>query len=1364
MSKAGNSIALIATFLFCTFSYSQTVELKWIGEKPLIKTGVSWGVPFEKGKVRKTQAFALSGTDDKEIPLQTWPLAFWPDGSVKWMGFAAVTDSQPRFNLNLIQNAKKYEGLTVSKTNEIIHVNTGVLICDINTKGNVLIKDLKMNNKILSENGRLICKLENRDRIAEQIIQYNDFQSEINEAVVEQSGPVRCVIKITGVHKSLTGNREFLPFTLRLYFYTGLQTIRIVHTFIFDGDPQKDFIKGLGIVFDVPFREQIQNRHVRFSGDNKGLWSEPVKPLIGRSPFTYNGDSSLPEKQVAGKRIPEITKSDSVAFHMFTNFPAWDSYRLTQLNEDAFTISKRANDQSSWLFANSGKQSSGLVLIGDVSGGLAVSLKNCWQSYPASLEINHARCDKAELAVWFWSKDAEAMDLRHYDTIPHDLDATYEDVQPGFSTPDGIARSSELTLFPFDKLPTKQETVDMADFGSLTHQLICTPEYLHAVKAFGTWSLPDRSNETKNWIENQLDSSIIYYQQAIKEHHWYGFWNYGDVMHTYDPIRHVWRYDIGGFAWDNTELAPGNWLWYSFLRTGNADIFRMAEAMTRHNSEVDCYHTGPFKGLGSRHNVSHWGCGAKEARIGQAAWKRQYYYLTTDERSGDLMHESLDAEKGACDFDPLRIAQPKEKYPYNAPARLRWGPDWLALAGNWMTEWERTGNTKYRDKILAGMESLSLLPNNLFTGPNGLGYDPETGKLTYDGDPNSTNKNHLATIMGGYEILLEMFDMIDYPPFRKTFTDYCKFYSMPGNDPERNDITENWGNINFQTPRLTAFAAKELNDDKLAERAWSEFLGGRRRKSSDDMSNQPNLYKSTIISSPEVLNPVHENPLVGTNGTAQWGLNAIFMLELIGDKIPETARVIKPVESNTLKLKQKIINADYDAFVNMVNFPWKTIFIDNFKEAWTKNWFLDGQRASLKKTKSGLLYAAGTTPATDTDHAVLWTKQSFSGDLKLEFDFMKKDTATKFVNILYLFAEGSGLGEYNRDISKWSNLRNVPAMKTYFEHMKAYHLSFSAFDNDNSDPAADYIRARCYRPECGNGLTGTEMKPDYLHTGMFRKDIPYHICVIRKGNDIFMQITGDGKEQLCHWKTNEFSVLNSGRIGLRLMGSRVSEFSNFKVFDLAETNKELNKRNEIQQHEIKKNKHVVFSDNFSDNSNKWDFRDDENFHLGIENGVLKIEKYFKNSQNNGCLWYRKDIAGFNSGKDFTISFDARFVSANDVYEAIDFQWGDVSENLFQLSICSNGQVKLEDFHKGKMPGWNSVCSTINLNLINEKEFNNIKICQIAKTCIVYINGKEVMNTPIDPIIGNGIGIQECLKVSWEMDNLVIRQIKKFRGM
>lgn len=53
----------------------------------------------------------------------------------------------------------------------------------------------------------------------------------------------------------------------------------------------------------------------------------------------------------------------------------------------------------------------------------------------------------------------------------------------------------------------------------------------------------------------------------------------------------------------------------------------------------------------------------------------------------------------------------------------------MAYAGNWFTEWERTGNIKYYDKIITGMKSIAALPHGLFTGTKALGYDPASGEI-----------------------------------------------------------------------------------------------------------------------------------------------------------------------------------------------------------------------------------------------------------------------------------------------------------------------------------------------------------------------------------------------------------------------------------------------------------------------------------------------------------------------------------------------------------------------------------------------------------------------------------------------------------
>ena len=86
----------------------------------------------------------------------------------------------------------------------------------------------------------------------------------------------------------------------------------------------------------------------------------------------------------------------------------------------------------------------------------------------------------------------------------------------------------------------------------------------------------------KRAVEDRLDWLFDFYRKQQEERRWYGYWNYGDVMHTYDADRHEWRYDVGGFAWDNSELSTDLWLWLYYLRTGRAEVFHFAEAMTRH--------------------------------------------------------------------------------------------------------------------------------------------------------------------------------------------------------------------------------------------------------------------------------------------------------------------------------------------------------------------------------------------------------------------------------------------------------------------------------------------------------------------------------------------------------------------------------------------------------------------------------------------------------------------------------------------------------------------------------------------------------------------------------------------------------------
>ncbi len=890
MCKIGKTILAL---IFIVFGHSQVmvmsqeasvVQLNWLGNNsPKLSTGVSWGVPFSEGAITKSGQFILTNEQDQQLPVQSWPIAYWPDGTLKWVGLSTVVSGNDGKAFQLQSNRSERNDssqLLVLDDVDNLVVNTGILQCVIPRQGSSIIQSLSINNQEISSGGKLVCiAQQGPDREVGEQPTKNKFVGQIEKVTLEQNGDVRAVVKIEGNHISENGDREWLPFVLRLYFYTGQQSVRMVHTIIYNGDQHQDFIRGLGVFFDVPLNETLYNRHVRFSGENGGLWDEPVQPLKGRRPFIHNREN-LYEKQLRGERIPEIEALDKGNQFLVKHWASWNDFQLAQNNADGFQVKKRTNDQSSWIDAGAGGRSNGLAFVGDVSGGLAICMRDFWQSFPSALEVKNAITDQAELRAWLWSPEAEAMDMRHYDTLQwgHNLNASYEDVQPGHSTPTGVGRTSEFVLFASSEVPSDEDLSNLAEQVNNPPLLTASPEYIHQIPVFGVWSLPDKRTKGKRWIENQLDNAFEYYQLEVEQRHWYGFWDYGDVMHAYDSERQVWMYDIGGFAWDNTELMPNMWLWYSYLRSGREDIFRMAEAMTRHNGEVDVYHLGEFAGLGSRHNVRHWGDGAKEVRIAQAALGRFYYYLTTDERTGDLMQASVEASNQAIGrLDPLRLILDKSEYPTHA----RFGPDWLALVGNWMTAWERTGDDQYKERILAGVNSLDEMPYGFFSGKGAaMGYEPETYKL-YQLHPEDIGHSHLSVLMGGPEIAFELTKLIDNSTWDNRWMQFCQLYAQPVDSVQKAfGVEVELGDPAPWYARLPAYYAKRTGSQDYAKMAWKMFFNADSRWGNTNF----NMEKFKGIQS---LEPVYEVEGVSTNNTAQWCLNAIELLELIGDQLPE---------------------------------------------------------------------------------------------------------------------------------------------------------------------------------------------------------------------------------------------------------------------------------------------------------------------------------------------------------------------------------------------------------------------------------------------------------------------------------------------
>lgn len=899
----------------------QTIKLHCM-EKRTASGYVTFGSYWEKGALSISNfkndgmdSFVLQNENKESIPVQSRITAWWPDGSIKWVAHTAdaskmgqevlltaqIKDSGKNEDResNLIgattnDNKKDSCSMITRRDDDWLYIDNGVLSLKVPTgkyKADTLAEDIFLNGKLRVKKASPVLYLEEQSNanstnfdIDGQTKVTRAYKAAITAITVEEDGPLALTIKADGSYQ----NQNKMKFCIRTYINKNSSDIRFVHTFFFDGNEQTDFLKGLGIRFDTILKGRPYEHHIRFatdlSSDNINSASKDNRAFMKHSfhEAAILLNSSYPrlqpdilEKQLRGEtwQYPK----DSAVEEAAANLPIWNRYFLYQDSADHYRIGKQTKPQCCVLSAAEGRRAHGAMEVCGENGGILLGIRDFWQKYPSGLEVTNLAGDNAACTAWFYSPEAKSYDFRHYDTRSYQM-TSYEGFPWFGASPEGIAVTSECTLSVTSSLIKEGELRAFADHIEKPAVYVESPESYHKKRAFGYWSLPERKTESDSFLENQLDQLFDFYKNEIEARKWYGLFDYGDVMHTYDPIRHCWRYDMGGFAWQNTELVPTYWLWLYFLRTGREDVFTVAEAMSRHCSEVDFYHFGPMAGIGSRHNVRHWGCSCKEPRVSMAGHHRVYYYLTGDERIGDAMADAKDA-----DLSLKNVTYFKQNDEKGGHVVIRSGPDWTSFLSNWMTQYERTLDPYYLEKIRQGIKDVSEMPFGLASGPS-YRYE-ENGHLIYEGEDEKSPNMHLQICMGGPEVWWELADMLGDETLRKLLSVYGGFYYLtPRQKSEKtNGQIENRP---FAFPwfasDIGAYAAAQTSDQELATTVWKNLLNAL-IKIGDESGFAPQIYAKD-----DEKKDLFEIPWIKTNFAAQWGLNTITTLEFLRDALPDT--------------------------------------------------------------------------------------------------------------------------------------------------------------------------------------------------------------------------------------------------------------------------------------------------------------------------------------------------------------------------------------------------------------------------------------------------------------------------------------------
>ncbi|MAE65507.1 MAG: hypothetical protein CMJ18_14650 [Phycisphaeraceae bacterium] len=849
-----------------------TIALKYLDATPgHHPTAVRFAVPWPRGICRKVDRPALRAGNGRPITFQSWPLAWWPDGSVKWTAFAAALDAEhgEHFTVERHVPASHVSALlTAHEVEDSIDIEHGDLAVSCGRSGHSLVREVRRGNVVVARNLRLIAIHEHRARIGdEDRVTRRRFIGVIEEATVERSGPVSAVVRLKGRHRLPDGEDAWLPFIVRIFICAGVEPIRLVHSFVYDGDANVDFVAAVGIEAAIPLRGAPWNRRIFLGLDGPGVFSEPVCPLpIMTERDDAQGGAKLepnPERlrQFAGESLVQPGGAAAT--------PVWHHFDLRQDSADHFVVHKGCGDRFTRIEATHGRRAAGAIAITDGHDGFGFGMRDFWQTHPSALAVDDAGEATARITAWLWPTpdDAPAMDLRHYtDRIHGPMYEAYQclnweagPADPERSNALGIARTHELMLWPITGSTGREDIAERARTSATPPLLVCSPEHYRDSGACGIWALLDRSHPSAHALDMQAEAMLDHYVAEVERQRWYGFWHYGDVMHSFDPLRRRWCCDEGGYAWDNIECSTDIWLWVSFFRTGRADLFRMAEAMARHVSDVDVHHLGPFAGLGSRHNVTHWGCACKEPRISMPGGRRYCHYLTVDERLADV-------------FDEVCDAWPADR------CEMVTAPTWSALCWNWVTAWERTGDARYRDKLLRGMNDILAHHPPFISGPT-CDFDPADASLTRH-DPQPPYSYHMTLPFGSPEIFFEMAELMDHEPWAEALAGYGRFWALPAEERLR---LVSFGFVEHRSEfsaRMIAFASRRDGDPGLADEAWRVLL--------DDLLNletavQPDTGREIqVIAMSECRGH--------TNRAAQRGLQIAELLALVG---PPSDAIVK---------------------------------------------------------------------------------------------------------------------------------------------------------------------------------------------------------------------------------------------------------------------------------------------------------------------------------------------------------------------------------------------------------------------------------------------------------------------------------------
>ncbi len=190
---------------------------------------VTAGVPFPKGALASDAHLRLLDLGGREIALQTRTLARWEDGSVKWVLLDFKTrksDATVRleYGPDVVRRSAEQQ-VSVMNDHHGVTVDAGAVAFRIDGRRFGFLEWIRAGGARLSSPvGRSAFYLTDAAGTV------YDSLGPPEEIVIEDRGPVRAAVRVSGRHRSAQG-RALFRYVVRFHVWAGEPVIRVQHTF-----------------------------------------------------------------------------------------------------------------------------------------------------------------------------------------------------------------------------------------------------------------------------------------------------------------------------------------------------------------------------------------------------------------------------------------------------------------------------------------------------------------------------------------------------------------------------------------------------------------------------------------------------------------------------------------------------------------------------------------------------------------------------------------------------------------------------------------------------------------------------------------------------------------------------------------------------------------------------------------------------------------------------------------------------------------------------------------------------------------------------------------------------------------------------